>query len=104
MKFLQKIPLNFFYTAVQKSQKWPKTQIKGGPALIKSWSRRSELPVFDIFAFPRWSPLRMRTKVVSFFIFSKSFQTKKINGLRPKMTKMTKTASTVLVKLFVCRV
>ena len=27
--------LNFFYTMVQKSQKWPKTQIKGGggPAL-----------------------------------------------------------------------
>ena len=32
MKFLQKMPLNFFYTMVQKSQKWPKTQIKGGPA------------------------------------------------------------------------
>ena len=29
------MPLNFFYTIVQKSQKWPKTQIKGGgPALI----------------------------------------------------------------------
>ena len=28
------MPLNFFYTMVQKSQKWPKTQIKGGgPAL-----------------------------------------------------------------------
>ena len=28
--------LNLFYTMVQKSQKWPKTQIKGGggPALI----------------------------------------------------------------------
>ena len=26
------MPLNFFYTLVQKSQKWPKTQIKGGPA------------------------------------------------------------------------
>ena len=25
--------LYFFYTMVQKSQKWPKTQIKGGPAL-----------------------------------------------------------------------
>ena len=31
------MPLNLFYTMVQKSQKWPKTQIKGGggPALIK---------------------------------------------------------------------
>ena len=26
--------LYFFYAMVQKSQKWPKTQIKGGPALI----------------------------------------------------------------------
>ena len=28
------MPLNLFYTMVQKSLKWPKTQIKGGPALI----------------------------------------------------------------------
>ena len=28
------MPLNLLYTMVQKSQKWPKTQIKGGPALI----------------------------------------------------------------------
>ena len=30
------MPLYFFYTMLQKSQKWPKTQIKGGggPALI----------------------------------------------------------------------
>ena len=33
MKFSQKMPLYVFYTMVQKSQKWPKTQIKGGPAL-----------------------------------------------------------------------
>ena len=24
------MPLNLFYTMVQKSQKWPKTQIRGG--------------------------------------------------------------------------
>ena len=24
------MPLDLFYTMVQKSQKWPKTQIKGG--------------------------------------------------------------------------
>ena len=29
MKFSQKMRLYFFYTMVQKSQKWPKTQIKG---------------------------------------------------------------------------
>ena len=27
------MPLYFFYTMVQKSQKWPKTQIKGGSCL-----------------------------------------------------------------------
>ena len=34
MKFSQKMPLYLFYTMVLKSQKWPKTQIKGGPALV----------------------------------------------------------------------
>ena len=30
------MPVNLFYTMVQKSQKWPKTQIKGGgPALSR---------------------------------------------------------------------
>ena len=33
-EFSQMMPLYFFYTMVQKSQKWPKTQIQGGPALI----------------------------------------------------------------------
>ena len=33
MKFSQKMPLYFFYTMVQKSQKWPKTQIKGESCL-----------------------------------------------------------------------
>ena len=28
------MPLYLFYTMVQKRQKWPKTQLKGGPALI----------------------------------------------------------------------
>ena len=36
------------------------------------------MPFFDIFASPRWSPLRMRTKVVSFFIFSRAFKPKKL--------------------------
>ena len=42
------------------------------------------MPFFDIFASPRWSVLRMRTKVVSIFIIFKTFYFKK---LRPKMTK-----------------
>ena len=29
MKFSHKMPLNVFYTMVQKRQKWPKSQIKG---------------------------------------------------------------------------
>ena len=33
------MPLNLFYTMVQKSQKWPKTQIKGGPALSHAKGR-----------------------------------------------------------------
>ena len=47
------------------------------------------MPFFDIFAFPRWSPLRMRTKVGSFFIFFQDLSNKKkIKALRPKMTKI----------------
>ena len=47
------------------------------------------MPVFDIFASPRWSPLRMRTKVASFFIFFQELSNKKkIKALRPKMTKI----------------
>ena len=37
------MPLNLFYTMVQKSQKWPKTQIKGGPAL------RQDPPLIWVF-------------------------------------------------------
>ena len=35
------MPLNLFYTMVQKSQKWPKTQIKGGSCLnsLEVWQR-----------------------------------------------------------------
>ena len=36
------MPLDLFNTMVQKSQKWPKTQIKGGPAL-----RRKNFPKFN---------------------------------------------------------
>ena len=34
------MPLYLFYTMVQKSRKWPKTQIKGGggPALMHGWT------------------------------------------------------------------
>ena len=31
------MPLDLFYTMVQKSQKWPKTQIKGGSCLKPDW-------------------------------------------------------------------
>ena len=57
MKFSQKMPLNASYTMVQKSQKWPKTQIKGVLpytewcvlsaccALVLHWTRHSPRPV-----------------------------------------------------------
>ena len=45
MKFSQKMSLYLFYTMVQKSQKWPKTQIKGGgggPALTASFVTKGD--------------------------------------------------------------
>ena len=47
------------------------------------------MPFFDIFASPRWSPLRMRTKVVSFSYFIKSFQTAVANRLRRRTSDQT---------------
>ena len=35
------MPLYLFYTMVQKSQKWPKTQIKGGSCLKLSETLKS---------------------------------------------------------------
>ena len=40
MQFSQKMRLYFFCTMVQKSQKWPKTQIKGGGSCLK-WPQQS---------------------------------------------------------------
>ena len=37
MKFSQKMPVYVFYTMVQKSQKWPKTQIRGGGGPALNW-------------------------------------------------------------------
>ena len=52
------------------------------------------MPLFDIFASPRWSPLRMRTKAVSFFIFFQELSNKKkIKAPRPKMTKIASKGS-----------
>ena len=41
----------------------------------------------------------MRTKVVLFLFFSKSFQTKKIKALRPKMTKIASGGSALINKI-----
>ena len=38
------MPLYLLYTMVQKSQKWPKTQIKGGPALKEKSRERLTCP------------------------------------------------------------
>ena len=55
---------------------------------------------FDIFASPRWSPLRIRTKVVSFFLFFQELSNKKkIKALRPKMTKIASRGGSCLNRL-----
>ena len=46
------MPLNLFYTMVQKSQKWPKTQIKGGSCLLIWSAIRCALGVFCFFPLP----------------------------------------------------
>ena len=56
------------------------------------------MPFFDIFASPRWSPLRMRTKWCHFSFFPRAFKQKKIKALRPKMTKIASRGS--CLKLF----
>ena len=38
------MPPNLFYTMVQKSQKWPKTQIKGGGGVLL----KKKAPNFEI--------------------------------------------------------
>ena len=58
------------------------------------------MPFFDIFASPRWWPLRMRTKVASFFIFFQDLSNKKkIKALRPKMTKIASRGGPALNRL-----
>ena len=39
------MPLNFVYITVQKSQKWPKTQMKRGPALKRPLKFKPELQI-----------------------------------------------------------
>ena len=41
MKFSQKMPLYVLYSMVQNSQKWPKTQIKGGGSCRNSYLGQS---------------------------------------------------------------
>ena len=54
--------------------------------------------LFRHFASPRWSPLRMRTKVVSLFIFFQEISNKKFKALRPKMTKIASRWGPALIK------
>ena len=60
--------------------------------LIEKLNSTKRGALFDIFASPLWSALRMRTKVVSFFIFQE-LSNKKIKALRPKMTKIASKGS-----------
>ena len=57
------------------------------------------MPFLDIFASPRWSPLRMRTKVVSFFIHFQELSNKIIKALRPKMTKIASRGFCLIIRL-----
>ena len=43
------MPLYLFYTMMQKSQKWPKTQIKGGSCL-NFWKANRGLKIVEIDA------------------------------------------------------
>ena len=62
------MPLNLFYTMVQKSQKWPKTQIKGGggPALKEKITALQNRELWSdrfLFRWFRWwrSEVKIRT-------------------------------------------
>ena len=62
------MPLYFFYTMVQKSQKWPKTQIKGGgPALTRLMLYGVWRP-FDRLIFPASNMLRVAFLRAFFFL------------------------------------
>ena len=50
------MPLSLFYTMVQKSQKWPKTQIKGGSCLkIVKWERLEKYLIDGVFSLKKMS-------------------------------------------------
>ena len=64
------MPLNLFYTMVQKSQKWPKTQIKGGSCLKDSqmekalrlgekWSKTTNAPAKNRTWYPQQTRLML---------------------------------------------
>ena len=48
MKFSQKMPLYLIYTIMQKSQRWPKTQTKGRPALKEKSEVTKTLPQSEL--------------------------------------------------------
>ena len=56
------MPLNLFYTMVQKSQKWPKTQIKGGGSCLNF-----------VFICRMATRLHMKLRIELFFRMIKSF-------------------------------
>ena len=87
MKFSHKMPLYFFYTMVQRSQKWPKTQINAlkfckitvpnfpceevvdteNTKLAKS-SRKIEVAVQkEAYLFFSWSPSTTRSSLLKMF-------------------------------------
>ena len=57
MQFLQKMPFYVFYTMAQKSQKWPKTQIRGGGPALRWFGTvlgRTKCAIFFVKTYCLW--------------------------------------------------
>ena len=104
------VPVSIFlarvvYTMVQKSQKWPKTQIKGGVLpkgrtpltwvfghfwlFCKKKKIWGKVPFSDMFASPKViTTAHAHKSGVIFHFFLRAFKQKKIKAPPPKMTKI----------------
>ena len=77
IKFSQKMPLNLLYTMVQKRQKWPKTQIKGGGSCLKGSVERSLLPWAIFLIFTRNRPRKSEDHLRAVFYWNVKGKTRK---------------------------
>ena len=63
--------LYLFYTMGQKSQKWPKTQIKGGPAKIDRMRSMGVCPLNFVVCRRMATKLPMKLKLPNAFLYAK---------------------------------